>query len=79
MCGVWLSQQWSGACLPHLYLESGVLHPSASLDKCLGIPDGTWGIPPEAYLWVVPLCRHGYFDHMCYLRGISLPDGSSVT
>ena len=39
--GVWSSALsavvWN---LPQLYLESGVLHTSGSLDKCLGTPDG---------------------------------------
>ena len=46
--GVWSSVVsavvWS---LPQLYLESGVFHPSGSLDKCLGPPDGKWGISQE--------------------------------
>ena len=68
---------WS---LPQLYLESGTLHPSGSLDKCLGTPAGKWTISPGASLWVVPLCRHGCSDHMCqYLRRVSLPDVSALT
>ena len=78
MCGAQLSQQGSGACLSYT-LEGGTLHPSGSLDKCLGAPDGKHGISSEAYLWVVLLCRKGCSDHMCgYLRGVSLPVVSSV-
>ena len=60
--------------LPQLYLESGVLHPSGSLDRCLGTPETKWGISPGAYLWVVLLCRHSCSDHVCrYLTCVSLP------
>ena len=31
----------------------------------LDTSDGKCGISPGAYLWVVPLCRRGYSDHMC--------------
>ena len=62
-CGGRLPQQWSGACLSHT-LESGGLHPSGTL-KGLGTPAGKWGISPGAYLWVVPLCRHGCSGHVC--------------
>ena len=51
VCGAQLSQQWSGACLSYT-LDSGVLHPSGSLDKYLGTPDGKWGFPQEPiYGW----------------------------
>ena len=43
VCGAKLSQQWSGACFSYT-LESGELHPSGSLDKCFGTPDGKWGL-----------------------------------
>ena len=66
--------------LPKLYLESGVLHPSRSLNKGLGTPNGKWGLSPEAYLWVVLLCRHGCSGHVCRcLKCVSLPDVSAVT
>ena len=79
--GVWSSVVsavvWS---LPQLYLGSGGLHPSGSLDKCHGPPAGKWGICPGAYLLVVPLCRRVCSDHMCrYLRCVSLPDVSVLT
>ena len=45
--GVWSlavsAVAWS---LPQLYPESGVLHRSGTLDKCLGTPDGKWGLSP---------------------------------
>ena len=86
-CGVEQhSGMWSSAVsavvwsLPQLYLESGILHPSGSFDKCLGTPDAKCGISPGAYLWAVPLCSHGCSDHMCrYLRCVSLPDVSALT
>ena len=72
-----ISVVWS---LPQLYLESGVLHPSRSLEKCLGTPYGKWEISPGAYLWVVLLCRHGCSGHVCrYLRCVSLPDVYNMT
>ena len=79
--GVWSSAVsavvWS---LPQLYLGSGILHFSGSLDKCLGTPDGKWGLSPGTCLRVVPLCRHGCSDYVCrYLRCFSLPDVSRVT
>ena len=78
--GVWSSALSSGLGLTQLYLESGVLYPSGSFDKCLGIPDGKWEISPGPYPWVVPLCRHGYSDHVYrYLRCVSLPDVSALT
>ena len=51
--GAQLFQQWSGPALV-IYLESGGLHASGSLDNCLGTPDGKWGLSPGSYLWVVP-------------------------
>ena len=79
--GVWSSAVWAMAwSLPQLYLESSGLHLYGSLDKCLGTPDGKWGISPSIYLWVVSLCRHHCSDYMCrYLRCVSLPAVSSVT
>ncbi|KAF6125218.1 hypothetical protein HJG60_009739 [Phyllostomus discolor] len=78
-CGVQLSRQWFATYLRHT-IESAVLHPPESLDKCLGSPDGKWRLSPGAHLWVVPLCRHGCPDHVCrYLRCVSLPDVSGVT
>ena len=79
--GVWSSAVsavvWS---LPQLYLGSGILYFSGSLDKCLGTPDGKRGLSPGTCLWVVPLCRHGCSDYVCrYLRCFSLPDVSRVT
>ena len=51
LLGVWSSaisaMAWS---LPRLDLERGVLHPSGSLGKSLGTPDGKQGISPETYL-----------------------------
>ena len=50
--GVWSSSvsavAWN---LPQLYLESGVLHPSGSFDKCLCTPAGKSGICPGACGW----------------------------
>ena len=79
--GVWSSAVaavvWG---LPQLYLESGGLHPSGSLDKCLGTPDGKWGLFPGAYQWIVLLCRHGSSGHVCrYPRCVSLPHVSSMS
>ena len=73
VCGARLSQQWSGACLS--YTLKVVCSTLLGLsDKCLDTPDARCGISPGAYLWVVPLCRHGYYDHVCrYLRCVSLP------
>ena len=50
-------------------------HPSGSLDKCLGFPDGEGEFPQE------PIYGPCYSaDHMCrYLRCFSLPDVSSMT
>ena len=77
--GARLSQQWSGACLSYT-LESGALHLSGPLNKCLGAPAGRWRIALGAYLWVVPLCRHSCSGHKCrYLRCVSLPGVSGVT
>ena len=49
--GVWSSAVsavvWS---LPQLYLESAVLLPYRSFDKCLGTPDVKCGISPGACL-----------------------------
>ena len=74
-----LSQQWSGICLGYT-LESGVLHPSGSLDKCLGTPDDKWALSQKAYLWVLLLCRHGCSCHMYrQLKHAFLPDVSGVT
>ena len=68
---------WS---LLQLYLESGVLHLSGSLDKYLGIPEGKWGISQGACLWVVLLCRRDCSGHVCrYLRCASLVNVSSMT
>ena len=47
VCGARLSQRWSGACLSYT-LEGGGLHPSESLDKYLGSPEGVWGVCPGA-------------------------------
>ena len=78
--------QLSGACLSYT-LESGALHPSGSLDMCLGIPDGKYGLSPGAYPWGIPLCRHGCSGHMfvlvtwlfwSHLWCVSLPDVSSM-
>ena len=79
--GVWGSAvsavAWS---LPQLRLERGGLHPSGPFDKCLGLPNGKWGISPGAHLWVVPLRCHSCSDPMCkYLRCVSLPDMSVLT
>ena len=52
---------WS---LPQLYLESGVLHPSGSLAKCLGTPDDNWGICPGAYGWYMAVLL-GILDGKC--------------
>ena len=81
LSGVWNSAVSAvGWNLPQLYLESGVLHPSGSLDRCLGTPETKWGISPGACLWVDPLSRPGCSDHVCrYLRCVSLPDVSDVT
>ena len=50
LSGVWSSAVsavvWS---LPQLHLDSGGLHPSGSLDKCLGTCGAKWGICPGAY------------------------------
>ena len=67
VCGAQLSQQCSEACFSYA-LEGGALHHYGSLDKCLGTPDGEWGIFPGAYLWVVLLCRHGYSGHVYKYR-----------
>ena len=43
---------WS---LPQLYPESGGLHPSGSLDKCLGTAAGKWEFPQDLiYGWSSP-------------------------
>ena len=47
VCGARLSQQWAGAYLSYT-LEGSVLHPFGSLDNCLGIPDGEWGLFPRS-------------------------------
>ena len=79
--GVWSSAASAvGWSVPQLYLESGVLHPSGSLDKYLSTCDGKWGITPGAYLWADSLCRYGSSGHLCiYLRWVSLPNMSAVT
>ena len=46
-CGAQLSRQWFATYLSHI-LESALLHPSGSLDKYLGTPNGKWGLSPEA-------------------------------
>ena len=70
--GVWSSavsaMVWS---LPQLYPESGGVHPSGSLDWCLGTPDSKYGISPGAYLWVVLLCRHGALITSANVLGVS--------
>ena len=79
VCGAQLSQQGSGACLSYT-LEGGTLHPSGSLDKCLGTPDDKWALSQKAYLWVLLLCRHGCSCHMYrQLKHAFLPDVSGVT
>ena len=60
MCGAQLSQQWPEDCFSYT-IESGKLHPFEFFDKGLGTTDGKRGISPGAYLWVIPLCRQGYF------------------
>ena len=46
----------------------------------LDTPASRSGISPGAYLWVVPLCRHGCFDlGYRYLKRVSLPDVSALT
>ena len=79
VCGAWLSQQWSGACLSYTFR---VVHSTLPglLSKCLGILVAKCGIFPEAYLWVAPLCRRGCSDHMCiYLRCVSMPQVFTLT
>ena len=50
VCGAQLSQQWSGACLSYT-LESFILCPSGSLDKCLGTLMTSGEFPQE------PICE----------------------
>ena len=77
--GAQLSQQWSGACLSYA-LEVVYSTLLDFFDKCLATSDAKCGIFPEAYLWVVLLCRPGCFDHVCrYLRCVSMPDVSALT
>ena len=76
VCGAQLSQQWAGTRLPYILK---VVH-SISLgpfDKCLGTPDGKWGISPGAYLWMASLWRHGFLT-MCASRCVSLPGVSAL-
>ena len=76
--GVWSSAIWTVVwSLPQLYLESGAINPSGSFDKCLGTPDGEWGISPGAYLWMASLWRHGFLT-MCASRCVSLPGVSAL-
>ena len=74
VCGVRLTQQWSETCLSYALkvVDSTLLGP---FNKFLGTPAGKCGISSGDYLWVVPLCRHSYSDHMCrYLTSVSVPD-----
>ena len=50
VCGARLSQQWSGACFSYTLT---VVYPTllSLSDKCLGTPDGKWGIFPGGYVW----------------------------
>ena len=60
--GVWSSAVSAAVWdLPQSYLESGVLHPSGSLVKCLGITDGKWGFPQE------PISRWSHSADMAVL------------
>ena len=47
--------------LPQLYLESCVLHPSGSLDKYLGTPDGKQGTSPDGLCLVSPALQTQLF------------------
>ena len=70
VCGAWLSQQWSGACLSYILkvVYSTLL---GLFDKCLGIPDANWGICPGTYGWHLavlldtPSGKYGIFPGAC--------------
>ena len=69
----------SGLALPQLYLESGALHPSGSLDKCLTSMMASGDFPQE------PIC--GWFHSAdtavlitcAGIRRVSLPYASALT
>ena len=78
VCGAQLPRRSSEVYFSYT-IEGGALHPSGSLDKCLGTPDGEWGISPGAYHWVALLCRHVCSGHVCRcLRWASLIDVSGL-
>ena len=66
-CGARGSQQWSGACLSYTLRVFWVFSISILAPLMVSVEFSHH----RAYLWVVPLCRHGYSDMCADILGVS--------